>query len=106
MDSRKVDLKEFCQRHPLYHSVDTSSFKVLRNTREIAGTALSTLLSTEEELLCIAPHGGLQLASRFGGNVLVHELHERGGCIRGKTDITASVIPLVQETIDILQCLR
>lgn len=99
--ARRQEFVAFSRQHPLHPSADVSTFKMLRNVREIASVAISTLLSTEEEFLWIAPKEGLELASTFGINNAVHEFYERGGSARGITDITAQTIPLVQELLDI-----
>ncbi len=103
---RAQELREYSHRHPFHPSAEVGTFKVLRDIREIASVAISTLLSTEEEFLWIAPKEGLHVASTFGVNNIVHELYERGGCIRGITDITTPMIPLVQELLDIGEDVR
>ncbi len=102
----RQELQEFFQQHPLRSSPKISSFKLLRNVREIASVGLSTLLSTEEEFLWVAPKEGLEMASSFGINDVVRELCEHGGCIRGITNITGDMSPLVQETLDIGEKVR
>lgn len=99
--ARQQELREFSHQHPLHPSAEVSTLQVVRNVREIASTVLSTLLSTEAEFLWIVPKEGLHVASIFGINDIVRELCERGGCTRGITDITAPMIPLVQELLDI-----
>lgn len=101
MEKRGGELRTFSRQHSLHPSADRSTFKMLRSIREIASVAISTLLSTEEEFLWIAPKEGLQLASMSGINDVVRELYERGGYTRGITDITLSTIPLVQGVLDI-----
>jgi len=106
MKARQQEFIAFSRQHPLHPSADASTFKMLRNIREIASVAISTLLSTEAEFLWIAPREGLLFGSKFGINNVVHELYERGGSTRGITDITAQTIPLVQKLLDIGEDVR
>ncbi len=54
----------------------------------------------------MSPKEGLEMASTFGINNVVHELYENGGCTRGMTNVTDETIPLVQELLDIGEDVR
>ena len=54
-----------------------------------------------QEMLWVAPKQGLVGASLLGMNDVVKELVERGGSVRGVTDISYSEIELVQELLDV-----
>jgi hypothetical protein len=51
-----------------------------------------------QEMLWVAPKQGLEGASLSGINYVVKELVERGGSMRGVTDISYSEIELVQDS--------
>lgn len=104
MKARQHEFMEFSRQHPLHPAGTT--FKMLRNIGEIASTTVFALLSTEAELLWVAPREALLVASTFGINDIVHEFHEHGGCTRGIMDTTHEVVPLVQELLDIGEDVR
>ncbi|MGZ7124283.1 MAG: TrmB family transcriptional regulator [Halobacteriota archaeon] len=106
MEIKKRELEELAQKQRFGPSDEVSTFKMLKSIKEIVSTAIPLLLSVEKEFLWIAPKEGLQLASVFGINDVVKELTERGGKTRGITDITYSMIPLVQEVSDIGEDVR
>jgi sugar-specific transcriptional regulator TrmB len=106
MEMKKRELQEIAQQQRFRPSDEAATFKMLKSIREIVSTAIPLLLSVEQEFLWIAPKEGLQLASVFGINDVVKELTERGGKTRGITDITYSMIPLVQEVSDIGEDVR
>jgi sugar-specific transcriptional regulator TrmB len=106
MEIKKRELEELAQQQRFSPSDEVSTFKMLKSIKEIVSTAIPLLLSVEQEFLWIAPKEGLQLASVFGINDVVKELTERGGKTRGITDITYSMIPLVQELSDIGEDVR
>jgi sugar-specific transcriptional regulator TrmB len=106
MEVRKEELRELSKQQHFRPSEEVGTFKMLKNIKEIVSTAIPLLLSVEQEFLWISPKEGLQLASVFGVNDVVKELTERGGKTRGITDITYSVIPFVQEVLDIGEDVR
>jgi sugar-specific transcriptional regulator TrmB len=106
MEARKFELQELAKQHRFRASDEVGTFKILKSIKEIVSTAIPILSSMEQEFLWISPKEGLQLASVFGINDVVRELSERGGETRGITDITYSVIPFVQEVLDIGEDVR
>jgi len=78
MERRKRELEELFRQQQFRPSDEVSTFKVLKNIREIVGEAASIIMSATKELW-IAPKEGLLLASMFGINDVVNELAERGG---------------------------
>ncbi len=102
MEARKRELEELSRQQRFQPSDEVSTFKVLKNVREIISETAPAVLATEKEFLWVMRKEGLSVASMFGVNSLVKELTERGGTTRGITDITSrAVIPLVQELLDI-----
>jgi sugar-specific transcriptional regulator TrmB len=106
MEMRKRELQELAKQQQFRRSDEVATFKILKSIKEIVSTAIPILSSMEQEFLWIAPKEGLQLASMFGINDVVSELSERGGKTRGITDITYSVIPFVQEVLDVGEDVR
>ena len=106
MERRKRELEALAQQQRFRPSDEVSTFKVLKNIREIVGKISPVIISAEKEFLWVAPKEGLLVASMFGVNDIVKELTERGGYTRGITDITYTAIPLVQEVLDIGEDVR
>lgn len=106
MEMRKRELQELAKQQQFRRSDEVAPFKILKSIKEIVNTAIPILSSMEQEFLWIAPKEGLQLASMFGINDVVSELSKRGGKTRGITDITYSVIPFVQEVLDVGEDVR
>jgi sugar-specific transcriptional regulator TrmB len=106
MELRKRELQKLAKQQQFRRSDEVATFKILKSIKEIVSTAIPILSSMEQEFLWIAPKEGLQLASMFGINDVVSELSERGGKTRGITDITYSVIPFVQEVLDVGEDVR
>ncbi len=106
MEMRKRELQELAKQQQFRRSDEVAPFKILKSIKEIVNTAIPILSSIEQEFLWIAPKEGLQLASMFGINDVVSELSKRGGKTRGITDITYSVIPFVQEVLDVGEDVR
>ncbi|MGZ4921868.1 MAG: hypothetical protein ACXV3U_06710, partial [Halobacteriota archaeon] len=86
MERRKRELEALAQQQRFRPSDEVSTFKVLKNIREIVGEISPVIISTEKEFLWVAPKEGLLVASMFGVNDIVKELTERGGYTRGITD--------------------
>jgi sugar-specific transcriptional regulator TrmB len=99
MKARKQELQELALHQRLRRSDEVTTFKVLKSIREVVSVAAPLILSAEKEFLWIAPMNGLIMASLFGINDVVKELVEKGGQVRGITDITPSGIGLVQEVL-------
>ncbi len=58
MEAREQELREYSYQHPLHPSADLSTFKMLRNIREIASVALSTLSLNRSGVLVDSTQGG------------------------------------------------
>ncbi len=101
MERRKQELEELSRQQHFRPSDGVSTFRVLKNIREIAAAAAPIILQAKEGFIWVAPKQALVFASTFGINTIVEELIERGGHARGISDIVYSSIPLVQEVLDI-----
>jgi len=106
MEARKRELQELAKQQRFRPSDEVATFKVLKNVKEIFGFAAPLIASMNQEMLWVAPKQGLVGASLFGINDVVKELVERGGSVRGVTDISYSEIELVQELLDVGEDVR
>ncbi|MGZ4936945.1 MAG: TrmB family transcriptional regulator [Halobacteriota archaeon] len=99
LKKHKRDLQELVQRYAPQPSNEVT-FRMLKSVRDFVNTALPVILSADHEILWLAPAAGLAVISRFGINDAVKEFIECGARCRGITDMTYSVMPLVQEALD------
>ncbi|MDD1720767.1 MAG: hypothetical protein LUP95_02125 [Euryarchaeota archaeon] len=105
MKKHKHDIDELAQQYKP-QSLNAVTFRVLKSVREVVSTAIPIISSAEHEIVRLVPVAGLAAISRFGIIDSVKEFIERGAQCRGITDVTYSMIPLVQEALDIGEDVR
>ncbi len=99
LKKRKHDLQKLMQQYASQPSNEVT-FRILKSVRDVVNTVLPIILSAEREIVWIAPAAALLVLSRFGITNAVKEFIESGALSRGVTDVTYSVMPLVQEVLD------
>jgi len=100
MEERKRELQELSRQASFRPSDEISTFRVLKTIKEIVSAATPVIEATQKEFLWVVPESGLVSASLWF-NEAAKGIIQRGGNVRGMTDITYSAIPLVQEVIEI-----
>lgn len=106
MEARKHKLQELAKQQRFRPSDEVATFKILKNIKEFASTAGPTILSSQKEMVWVSSLNGLKMASLFGIREAEKNLIEKGGRVRGVTDVTHSAIGLVQEALDIGEDVR
>ncbi len=99
LKKRKHDLQKLMQQYASQPSNEVT-FRILKSVRDVVNTVLPIILSAEREIVWLAPAAALLVLSRFGITDAVKEFIESGALSRGITDVTYSVMPLVQEVLD------
>jgi len=100
MEARKKELEELSRQQRFRPSDEVSTFKILKNVKELVAVSISSLSSIGEELLYVVPGHMLVIASVFGINEATKKLLESGGHSRGITDISYPFIKPTQELLD------
>lgn len=106
MERRKRELEGLSRQQSFRPSEEMSTFEVLKDVKQIVSVTAVAINSVEQEFLWLAPKELLLVASRFGLRDVVKALIERGGQVRAITDITASMMPLAREFLDVGENLR
>ncbi|MGA7075338.1 MAG: helix-turn-helix domain-containing protein [Halobacteriota archaeon] len=101
MEARKQELQKLSAKQRFRPSDDVATFKILKSVKEVVSAAAPLILSLEKEMVWVSPMPGLAVVSVFGINDITKPLIEKGGSVRGVTDVKYSGIGLVQELLDI-----
>jgi len=106
MEMRKQELQELSKQQRFRPSDEFSTFKILKSVKEIVTVSISSLTSAEKELLFVVPADMLVIASLYGINEESKKLIERGGRVRGISDISYTYIEPAQELLNIGEDIR
>jgi len=106
MEMRKQELQELSKQQRFRPSDEFSTFKILKSVKEIVTVSISGLTSAEKELLFVVPADMLVIASLYGINEESKKLIERGGRVRGISDISYTYIEPAQELLNIGEDIR
>ncbi len=108
MERRKQELQELSKQQQFRLSDEISSFKILKNVREVVDfmmegySIMSAVTSPEKEwLLCVVSPITFLLASLYGITESAKKHIERGGGVGIITDISYPYIELIQQHLDI-----
>jgi sugar-specific transcriptional regulator TrmB len=101
MEVQKRELQELAKQQRFRPSEEVSTFKILKNIKEVIGTALPVFVSAEEEFLWLSNREGVEFSQVFGILEAEREFIERGGKCRGITDVTYRVIDIIRYHLDI-----
>jgi sugar-specific transcriptional regulator TrmB len=105
MEGRKQELADLSARLQFSRN-DVTTFKIIKSLGELVSVTIPLINSAREELLFVLPQEIVTFASRFGINEEIRKFVERGGNVRGITDVSHSGIELMQEMLDISEDLR
>jgi sugar-specific transcriptional regulator TrmB len=100
MEARKKELEELSRQQRFRPSDEVSTFKILKSVKELVAVSISSLDSIEAELLYVVPGQMLVIASVFDINAAANKLLEKGGHVRGITDVSYPFIELTQGRLD------
>ncbi|HYC19248.1 MAG TPA: helix-turn-helix domain-containing protein [Candidatus Bathyarchaeia archaeon] len=101
MEQRKRQLEELSREQRFRPSDEVSTFKIIKNLKELVTTMLPIVSSLEEEWLSVAPSSAVVISSQFGINDFTKEFIERGGKVRFIVGITYPVVEMTRELLDI-----
>ena len=101
MERRKQELQELLKQQQFRPSNELTTFKIIKNVRELVTLATTSITSAKEEVLTCVPEIGLVVTSLFGVNEAAKQLINQGGTVRVITDISYSGIEVVKEVLDI-----
>ncbi|HXY86825.1 MAG TPA: hypothetical protein VEG44_00120, partial [Candidatus Acidoferrales bacterium] len=100
MERRKQELQEMSKQQHFRPSDEFSTFKILKNTGEVATTAFSTLNSVEKEWIAVVP-GIITVFSSLYALEDDKKFLDRGGKIQFITDITYPYVEIIQQHLDL-----
>jgi sugar-specific transcriptional regulator TrmB len=102
MEQRKRQLEELARQQRFRPSDDVTTFKLMKNVKELLATTAPGLLALEKNFFGVVTGNTVVVASLFGLNELTKAFIERGGGARILiTDFSYSEIQATQELIDI-----
>ncbi|HXY86815.1 MAG TPA: helix-turn-helix domain-containing protein, partial [Candidatus Acidoferrales bacterium] len=100
MERRKQELQEMSKEQRFRPSDEFSTFKILKNMRDVVTTTLSNVASTEKEWIAVVP----TILTVFSSLYFLEDdkkFIDRGGKLRFITDITYPYVDLIQQHLDI-----
>jgi sugar-specific transcriptional regulator TrmB len=100
MQVRKRELQELSRQQRFRPSDEVSTFKIIKNIKELVAVTIPLLDSSEEEWLMVVPEPAVVIASLFGINDAAYKFIKRGGKVRVIIDISYPNVKLVQELLD------
>jgi sugar-specific transcriptional regulator TrmB len=106
MERRKQELQELSKQQKFRPSDEFSTFKIIKSVKELVAVTATLVASLQEEFLYVTPADVIALASLFGITEAAKKVIERGGEVRGVTNVTYSIIEAVQELLDIGEDVR
>jgi sugar-specific transcriptional regulator TrmB len=101
MERRKIELQELSKQKHFRPSDEFSTFKIIKNLKELVSMAITSITSAKEEILTCVPGVGLIITSLFGVNEAAKQLINKGGKVRVITDISYTEIEALQEVLNI-----
>jgi sugar-specific transcriptional regulator TrmB len=106
MEVRKRELQELSKQQKFRPSDEVSTFKIIKSVKELVAATVTLVDSAKSGFLYIVPADTLLITKLFGINEEVKILIERGGHVRGVSNISYSDIAPAQEVLDIGEELR
>jgi sugar-specific transcriptional regulator TrmB len=101
MEERGRELQELSRQQQFRPSDEVSTFKIIKNIKELVVAMLPILDSMQEDWVIVVPSGAAVIASQFGINEAAYRFIERGGNVRAIfNDITYPIIKIVQEMME------
>jgi len=106
MEARKRELEELSERQRFPSSDEHATFKIIKSVKEVVAAASTLISSAKNGFLYIIPSEMLVITSLLGVNAEAEKLIERGGYIRGISEVKYADIAPAQEVLDIGEELR
>ena len=101
LQARKHELQELAKQQQFLPADEVATFKLLKSIKEVNSTAVPVMLSAKDEYLWVANRQGVEFGQAFGFFEAEKAFIERGGQIRGITDISYRLIDLIRRLLDI-----
>jgi sugar-specific transcriptional regulator TrmB len=106
MEARKRELQELSERQRFRGSDELATFKIIKSVKELVAATSTLISSAKNGFLYIVPSEMLVITSLLGINVEAEKLIERGGYVRGISEIKYADIAPAQEVLDVGEELR
>ncbi|MGZ4879610.1 MAG: TrmB family transcriptional regulator [Halobacteriota archaeon] len=106
MDERRQELQELSKRQRFQLTDEVSTFKIIKSVKEMVADTTGLVTSATEGFLYVVPAVTLAITSLFGINEEAKKVVDRGGYVRGISDISYADIAPAQEVLDIGEDLR
>ncbi|MGZ7124089.1 MAG: TrmB family transcriptional regulator [Halobacteriota archaeon] len=106
MEVRKRELQELSKQQLFRPSDDVSTFKIIKSVKELVAATATLTSAANKGFLYVVPAETLVITSLFGINAEAKKVIERGGSVRGISDISYADIVPAQEVLDIGEDLR
>jgi sugar-specific transcriptional regulator TrmB len=100
MEIRKRELQEMSKQQRFRPSDEFSTYKIIKSIRELVATVTSIVNSMESEFLVFCHEPAVVVSSLYGINEAAKMLIDRGGKVRGITDISYPMIELIQQRLN------
>ncbi len=100
MEIRKRELEELSQQQLFRPSDEFSKYKIIKSIRELVATVTPIVNSSESEFLVFCHEPAMVVSSLYGINEAAKMLIDRGGNVRGITNISYQMIELVQQRLN------
>jgi sugar-specific transcriptional regulator TrmB len=101
LEGKKHELQELSKRQRFNPSDEFATFKILKSVKEVLAISIPLLNSLKKEFLGCINEPAMVVASLYGVNDTCKKLIDRGGTVRGITDISHSTIEIAQQQLDI-----
>ncbi len=98
---RKQELQELSKEQRSRLSDDVFPFKVLKSVKDVLAVSIPLLNSLKNEFLGCINEPAMVVASLYGINDTCKKLIDRGGKVRGITNISHSTVEIAQQQLDI-----
>jgi sugar-specific transcriptional regulator TrmB len=105
MEARKQELQELSKRQQFRPSEEVSTFRIIKNMKELVGVSLAHTASIKEEHVFVFPRGALSTGALAGITEAFKTLVARGVRVQGivdisGTDTSSAGTGLAQELLD------
>jgi sugar-specific transcriptional regulator TrmB len=101
LEKRKRELQEISKQQRLRPSDEFHAFKILKSVKDVLAVAIPLLNSLKKEFLGCINEPAMVAASLYGINDTCKKLIDRGGKVRGITDLSHSTMEIAQQQLDI-----
>ncbi len=106
LEIRKQEIQDLAREQRFRLSDEFSTYKIIKNIRELVATITSVMDSMESELLVFCHEPAIVVASLYGVNKAAEMFINRGGKVRGITNISYQMIELIQQRLGIGEDIR